>query len=150
MADTRILKTKIEDCVRTWLKAKFNQDFRSVFLALEGVQGLAKSHEFDAVSKDNSIVCSIKTASWKTSGGKRGSGKVDGAYSEMYFLRLVSANEKYLVLTDPEFFHCFSRECSGKLAAGVSLLHCPLAPELCREIELIRVASRAELGFYSD
>jgi hypothetical protein len=51
MADTRYLKTKVE--------------------------------EFDAVSEDGTIVCSIKIASWKTTGLKRGSGKVQGAYTEL-------------------------------------------------------------------
>src|SRR5438445_9702376 len=48
-------------------------------------------------------------ASWRTSSLKRGSGKVQGAYTELYFLDPVTAREKYLVLTDLEFFDCFTR-----------------------------------------
>jgi hypothetical protein len=147
MADTRYLKSIVEDHVRAWLTEKFRQPFKSVFLPLTGVQGTVKAHEFDAVSQDGTIVCGIKTASWKTSGGKRGGGKIQGGYTELYFLDHVAAKEKYLVLTDPEFFECFSRETKGRLANGVVLLHCPLAEELCREIAAIRVKSRAELGF---
>ncbi|PYU23539.1 MAG: hypothetical protein DMG30_11190 [Acidobacteria bacterium] len=90
---------------------------------------------------------SVKTASWKTSGKKRGSGKVQGAYTELYFLDHVEAKQKYLILTDPEFFRCFTRETQGRLAASLALLHCPLPEELCREITAIRVKSRSELGF---
>jgi hypothetical protein len=93
------------------------------------------------------IVCSIKTASWKTSGLKRGSGKVQGAYTELYFLDHVEAKERFLILTDPEFFESFTRETRGRLANGVSLLHCPLPEDLCREIAAIRTKSRSELGF---
>lgn len=43
MADTRILKTKVEDNVRTWLKEKFGQPFTSQDLTLTGVQGPPRS-----------------------------------------------------------------------------------------------------------
>jgi hypothetical protein len=76
MADTRYLKSIVENHVRAWLQDKFGQPFKSTFLLLSGVQDTARTHEFDAVSQDGAIVCSIKTASWKTSSKKRGSGKV--------------------------------------------------------------------------
>jgi hypothetical protein len=126
MADTRYLKSIVEDHIRAWLKDKFGQSFASTCLPLIGVQGIARTHEFDAVSEDGTIVCSIKTASWKTSGKKRGSGKVQGAYTELYFFSLVQATQKILILTDPEFFECFTRETSGRLTNEVALLHCPL------------------------
>jgi|SRR5438552_12091123 len=147
MADTRYLKSIVEDNVRTWLKDKFDQPFTSMFLQLIGVDGTARTHEFDAVSEDGAIVCSIKTASWKTSSKRRGSGKVHGAYAELYFLDHVGARERYLILTDPEFFKCFTRETQGRLASGIALLHCPLAADLCREVAEIRRKSRIELGF---
>ncbi len=147
MADTRYLKSIVEDHVRTWLAQEFGQSFKSLFLTLSGVQGTPRAHEFDAVSEDGMIVCSIKTASWKTSGLKRGSGKVQGAYTELYFLDHVEAKERFLILTDPEFFESFTRETRGRLANGVSLLHCPLPEDLCREIAAIRTKSRSELGF---
>ncbi len=78
---------------------------------------------------------------------KRGSGKVRGAYTELYFLDHVTAREKYLVLTDLEFFDCFTRETRGRLGTGLPLLHCPLPEDLCREIASIRLKSRGELRF---
>ena len=146
MADTRYLKSIVEDHVRGWLCVKFGQPFKSTFLPLIGVQGAARTHEFDAVSEDGVIVGRIKTASWKTSRLRRGSGKVQGAYTELYFLDHVPAQQRCLILTDPEFFECFSRETRGRLATGLALLHCPLPEELCREIAAIRLKSRTELG----
>lgn len=147
MADTRYLKSIVEDHVRAWLRDKFDQPFKSEFLPLVSIQGKSKTHEFDAVSEDGTIVCSIKTSSWKTSGKKRGSGKVQGAYTELYFLDHVQAGKKMLILTDPEFFRCFSREVDGRLSNGITLLDCPLPDELCREIATIRLKARRELGF---
>src|SRR6266436_7819901 len=141
MADTRYLKSIVEEHVRAYLKGKFGMLFKSVFLPLIGVQGTARTHEFDNVSQDGTIVCSIKTASWKTSGNKRGSGKVQGAYTELYCLDHVEAKQKFLILTDPEFFESFKRETQGRLASGLALLHCPLPEELCREITAIRLKS---------
>jgi len=69
MANTTLLKTRVEDHVRRWLAIKFGMPFRSEFLFLSRVNGKAARHEFDAVSEDKKIVCAIKTASWKTSGG---------------------------------------------------------------------------------
>ena len=147
MANTIFLKEAVEDHVREWLKGKFGQTFSSEFLSLTRVQGHAHTHEFDAVSKDRRIVCSIKTASWKTGGGKRGSGKIQGAYAEIYFLDHVEAEEKYLVLTDAEFYENLKRNLQGRLAPGVSLISCELPNDLKKEVERIRLTSRGELGF---
>jgi len=129
MADTRILKSKIEDYVRDWLKVKFGQPFHSKFLALCGVEGKPRTHEFAAVSEDGAIVCSIKKPHHgKTSGKKRGSGKVHGAYMELYFLDHVCASQRYLVLTDPEFVECFKRETADRLGATISKYKRNLVP----------------------
>lgn len=145
MANTTRLKSKIEPYVRDWLTNKFGKPFRSEFLSLSGVKDRPARHEFDAVSEDRKIVCGIKTASWTTSGGKRGSGKIQGAYAELYFLDHVEAEQKYLVLTDPEFYEKLGEDSRGKLPPGVDLLHCELPDDLKREVEKIRTTSRSEL-----
>jgi hypothetical protein len=147
MANTTFLKEKVEPHVREWLAEKFGKPFGSKFLPLVRVEGTAKTHEFDAVSEDKKIVCGIKTASWKTGGGRRGAGKIQGAYAEIYFLDHVDAQEKYLVLTDPEFFENLTRNSQGRLPADIRLLYCKLSEELKKEVDEIRVASRRELGF---
>ena len=145
MADTTRLKSKIEPYVRDWLGNKYGQPFHSVVLPLSGVKGNPGKHEFDAVSEDRKIICGIKTASWKTKGGKRGSGKIQGAYAELYFLDHVKADQKYLVLTDPEFFENLKRNTQGKLPSNIGLLHCPLPDHLERDVATIRTLSRNEL-----
>ena len=146
MADTTRLKSKIEPFVRAWLAEKFGRPFRTQFLPLSGVKGKPAQHEFDAVSEDKKIVCGIKTASWTTSGGKRGSGKIQGAYAELYFLNLVEAGQKYLVLTDNEFYEKLKNDSRGKLAPDTDLLYCELPEDLQREVAAIRTESRKELG----
>jgi len=149
MADTRLLKSKIEPYVRSWLAERFSQSFRSEFLELSGVKDRPAEHEFDAVSEDRKIVCGIKTASWTTSGGRRGAGKIQGAYAEFYFLNLVKAQQKYLVLTDPEFFENLRRDSRGKLPPNIDLLYCELPEDLQREVAAIRAKSQQELGSHT-
>jgi|SRR5882724_8739472 len=147
MANTTYLKETVERYVREWLSEKFGQPFSSEFLPLKRVHGQANTHEFDAVSKDRKIICSIKTASWKTGGGKRGSGKIQGAYAEIYFLDHVDADQKLLVLTDAEFYRNLKRNLQGRLAPGINLIDCELPEDLKKEVDKIRVTSRGELGF---
>lgn len=47
--------------------------------------------------------------------GKLAPGKIQGAYAELYFLDHVETDEKYLVLTDPEFYEKFREDSRGKL-----------------------------------
>lgn len=147
MANTNALKTKVEPFVRHWFASKFGKPFHSEFLALARVKGKAAKHEFDAASEDRKIVCGIKTASWKTSGNKRGSGKIQGAYAEIYFLDHVDADKKFLVLTDREFFEKLTSDSLGKHPPELNLLYCELPKDLSKEVDAIRTASRHELGF---
>jgi hypothetical protein len=146
MANTIFLKETVERHVRAWLDGKFGQSFSPVFLPLTRIQGQPNTHEFDAVSGDRRIVCSIKTASWKTGSGKRGSGKIQGAYAEIYFLDHVDAQQKYLVLTDAEFYENLKRNLQGRLSPGIDLLYCELPENLKTEVDRIRITSRRELG----
>jgi hypothetical protein len=76
MADTRVLKSKVEDYVRTWLQERFGKQFRSDRVRLTGVEGEPKTHEFDAVSENNTIICGVKSSSlrreWQTFGPNLG------------------------------------------------------------------------------
>ncbi len=66
MANTRYLTIQIEDYVRGVLENRFDQPFTKERLTLEP----GGHHEFDAVSRDRSIIASIKSASGRTASGK--------------------------------------------------------------------------------
>ena len=67
MANTALMKTLVEPYVRLQLETEYGQPFSQQFLVLPS----GGRHEFDAVSQDGNIVCSIKSNSGLTSGGKR-------------------------------------------------------------------------------
>jgi len=56
------------------------------------------AHEFDAVSDDLSIVPAIKAAGGRTASARIPSGKIKNAEAELYYLTLVPAEVRLLVL----------------------------------------------------
>jgi len=87
-------------------------------------------HKFDAVSEDNTIIDSIKSHSWLTSGGNLPSGKIGQIYQSLYFLSLVDAKTKLLILTDIEAYEGFLTVSDGKVAEDLEIKFYPLPPEL--------------------
>jgi hypothetical protein len=132
MAKTLEYKTKIEPFIREALAENHpGHIFTEKPLPLRKKKdGTYALHKFDAVSEDNSIVASIKSNSWLTSGGKRPSGKIGEIYQSLYFLGLVQAKTKLLILTDNETYEGFLRECDGKIAEDIMVKFYPLSPEL--------------------
>lgn len=101
------------------------------------------THEFDAVSKGQTVVVSIKALSGKTAGGRNPSGKVSDANAELLFLCLARAPKRLLVLTDERFYTLFKKESDGKLPPGVELLHISLPQGIKEKLERARqIASR--------
>jgi hypothetical protein len=147
MTDTRILKRQVEDHVRKVLKEEISQTFVSRKLVIgRRPDGTLATHEFDAVSADGTIVAGIKSSSGKTSGGKHPSGKVAAAYQELYFLSLVgAAKRRILVLTDPEFHKIFEKHSGGRLGHGIELKLITLPPELSAEVQLVHKATSQEM-----
>ena len=131
MANTNYLK-EIECWVRdNQLPRKFpSYQFNKRFLEL--ITG--GRHEFDAVSKDVSIVAGIKTHSWTTRGGNKPAGKKANLYQELYFLNLVEAKKKYLVLTNEDTYDNFKHESDGKIANGIEIVFCQLPPDMRRKV----------------
>ena len=105
------------------------------------------THEFDAVSEDGQIVAAIKSASGKTARGKNPSGKIKDSLAELYFLSLVQAGSRLLVLTNSEFHSILSRQLQARLAPGISLKLVPLPDEIQKEVERVQsLASREVSG----
>jgi len=105
-------------------------------------------HRFDAVSEDNTIVASIKSHSWLTSGGKSPGGKIGQIYQSLYFLSLVDAKTKLLILTDREAYEGFLVVSNGKVAEGVEIKLCPLPPEL--QLLVTKVQQKASQEMYHE
>jgi hypothetical protein len=140
MANTNYLKNDIENWCRNWLAQQFpGNHFSKQNLKL--VTG--GNHEFDAVSNDKSIVAGITTRSWKTQGGNLPSGKFDGLYTELYFLNLVDAKIKFLILTNKEMYDDFTRRSQGKVANGIEIKFCQLPLEKSVKVDSVQgIASR--------
>lgn len=138
MANTAMLRYKVEPVIRGQLQERFGQAFSSRVLPLPG--GAAR--EFDAVSEDETVVVSIKTSSGLTSGGNVPGGKINGCIADLYYLSLISAPTRWLVLTNADFFGIFTRRMLGALPDGVEVKLMPLPPDLQAEVdEVIREAS---------
>lgn len=142
MANTMLLKGDVEVYVREKLAVEFGLPFSSMRLTVKG----GGDHEFDAVSEDGSIVAGIKTSSGRTSGGRFPSGKNKDALAEVYFLTQVEAQERLLVLTNPEFLDLFMRRNRGKIdpAVEVRLIELPVA--LKKAVDQIRQAASDEMS----
>jgi len=152
MADTTLLKAKVEPFVTAWLEGKYpSHTFSKRPLPVGSKRdGSLALHEFDAVSEDNSIVAVIKSHSGKTSGGKRPAGKIGMVYQELYFLTLVDAKLKLVILTDEEFYGIFIKESEGKVAQDIEIHLCKLPGELQREVDKVRQkASYEQTSRYS-
>jgi hypothetical protein len=129
----------VEGYVREQLTHEFEQPFASRFLTL--VPG--GRHEFDAVSADGRIVVSIKSASGLTAGGRVPSGKIKDCLAELYYLSLVEAPVRRLVLTTPAFFQLFARTTVGAVAAGLQVVCVPLPGTIQAEVDkVVEEASR--------
>ena len=139
MANTRYLTTVAESHVRDALGALYGVAFHKRRLPLV-TGGL---HEFDAVSGDGRIVASVKTASGLTSGGNVPAAKLKDSIAELYFLSLVEAPMRQLILTTPGFYDLLTRHLEGKVAPGVDVVLVPLPEDVQAEVERVQqVASR--------
>lgn len=141
MADTRYYKTHVEPYVRAQLQAIHGVAFNSRVLRLS----TGGTHEFDAVSEDGSIVASIKSLSAKTRRGKRPAAKYSTCLAELYFLSLVDAPKRVLVLTTPEWHSMFERYIEGRLAPGLTVELLKLSPEVQHEVDRHRDVASDEV-----
>lgn len=103
-------------------------------------------HEFDAVSADFQIVASIKATSGKTARGKIPSGKFNNAIAELYYLSLVEAPTRLLVLTFPPFRDMLAAKVHGALVPGVELECVPFPDDMQGEVDRVLAAASKEVS----
>ncbi|HEY0452070.1 hypothetical protein [Actinophytocola sp.] len=137
MVNSRYLTNAVEDHVRDVLSAKYETVFTKEALRLQP----GGYHEFDAVSDNRRIVASIKTAS----GGRHPTGNVLNCIAELYFLSLVRASKRILVLTSGEFQELFARTMDGKVAHGIEISYIPLPAEVASRVAAVQLATNEEI-----
>lgn len=139
MANTAYLRREVEGYVREVLSDRHGQAFKAKRLALR----TGRTHEFDAVAEDDNIVVGVKSASGLTAGGKNPSGKIKDCIAELYYLSLVDAPVRALVLTTPSFYELFMKQLAGAIAEGITVECIPLPETLQRQVdEIVAEASR--------
>lgn len=141
MANTSLLRDEVEPYIRAQLETEFGKVFTSQRLPLPG----GATREFDAVSDDGSIVVSIKTSSGLTSGGNLPGGKIKAAIADLYYLSLISAPTKWLVLTNPKFHEIFSRVMDGAVSPEIEVRLMPLSAELQSRVDGVIAAAVDEM-----
>lgn len=143
MADTTYVKTVVEPWVRSWLSTQYPAHiFKPQLMPLVGVTRTTPGyHEFDAVSEDKSIISAIKGHSFKTSGGNLPQAKFASLYQELYFLSLVKAKRRLLILTNKEMYTDFVERSKGKVADDVEIIYCQLPEDLGRG--MINISNKA-------
>ncbi len=147
MAKTIELK-EVERFIRKELAKDYSRHtFTEKKLPLrEKRDGTYAVHNFDAVSEDKTIVASIKSHSWLTSGGNLPSGKIAQIYQSLYFLSLVYAKTKLLILTDREAHEGFLRVSDGKVAEDIEIKFYPLSPELQLSVKKVHQKASQEMS----
>ena len=111
MANTQFIKTDVEPWVRGELERRFIKPFKALPLNLT----TGGKHEFDAVSADGTVIVSIKSASGLTAGGNLPQGKFNNAIAEVYFLSLVEAPTRILLVTNRQFYDLLEKRLKGLL-----------------------------------
>jgi len=148
MAKTVELKTTVEDFIRLGLKKSYpGHSFKEKALPLgKKKDGTFAVHKFDAVSEDNSIVASIKSHSWLTSGGNLPSGKIGQIYQSLYYLSLVDAKIKLLILTNIKAYEGFLKLCDGKIAEDIEIRLFQLPPKLQLIVSKVQQTASEEMA----
>ena len=142
VANTSYLRRVVEPYVRQELGRRYNTVF------LSKVTGLVSGgqREFNAVSHSGDIIASITSAGGKPVSGNVSSGKVRVAESELYYLTLVTAATRLLVVTSPEFFRMLLKKLDGRLAPGISVELIELPEEMAEEVARVRAEASVEMS----
>jgi len=128
MADTTAQR-EAENWIRTnWMPLQFGQKFeqRNLPLSSKGV------FKFDAVSDNEMIAANISTSSAKTARGKLGVGKMQKIRADMYFLLLLPAEvRKLLIFTEPDMAEsCNKEKEKGRIPNNIEIYYVTLPSDL--------------------
>ena len=142
MANTNTLKD-IEQYVREWCSRTYGIEFEDHEKAIRLTTG--GFHRFDVVSKDGTIIAGIKTSGLREN-GKVSAGVIKSTFTEIYFLSIVKAATKFMILTDEAYYKFFQRISKGKITDGIEIIHCPLSEEVRERVDIVHRTCRKEIG----
>jgi hypothetical protein len=144
MPNSYFVKQEIEPYVHAQLKKEFQCEFSKLHMPLT----TGGYHEFDAVSDNGEIVASIKSIGGKTKSGKFAAANYLACVAELYFLSLVHADQRFLVLTDSEMHKQLENRLIAKnrLASGIDLKLVQLPDDLHLGMQALRAVSRKEVS----
>lgn len=111
-------RDELEQHVRRKLRSRYGVEFRVEQLRLS----TGGFHKFDAVASDHSVVAAIRTHR----GGRGRAAQLTECVVDLYYLSLVEAPRRLLVLTSPEFYALFAKTMRGKVAPGITVAQLPL------------------------
>ncbi len=126
-----------------WLVSNYGQEFQKVNLKLKS----GGEVEFDAVSKDKTIVGMISTSGWKTSSGKNGQGKYNKIRSDILSLTQTQGNGKRLILlTEKDMYDkCVHEQDNGRNPAEIEFCLVKIPANLKRKLNKARQLSIDEI-----
>jgi hypothetical protein len=141
MANTATLQEPID-----WVRGELGREYNVSFGKREMQLRTGRSHSFNAVAADGSVVATVMNSSGMTSGGKKPSGKILAGVARVYFLSLADAPQRLLVVTDASFLAYLQHELDGALVEGVQLRHIALPADLAARVARVTSTASAEMG----
>ena len=116
----------IEESVRTILSKEYGVALTKRRLTLQRKKhdGSAKRHEFDLVSPDQRIVGEVK--SYKYTRKAQANTRFPRMMLDCWYLTLVKADIKLMILTDETFYKEFQKNSNGLLPPSIKIFHCPV------------------------
>jgi hypothetical protein len=142
MASTGVQKKCEQWIINHWLPERYHVEFASKRLKMQD----RGEFEFDAVCKDETIVCNISTATATTYRGDIASGKKSKMRADCLMLSLVSVKKKLLILTESCMYEFTLKEQeAGRLPLDVEIYHAELPSELKVELAAARMVASKEV-----
>jgi len=113
---------KAEERAKKWLQENFSAQFSRKGLQVgTKTNGKPAMHNFDLVSEDGQIVAEVKSHQL-TKSGSVPSGKISDAYKACLMLEKISAQKRFLILTDSKFYELFKRCSNGKISKQIEIV----------------------------
>jgi hypothetical protein len=146
MADSSIFKTEVEPYIRQRLTEIYSCPFKPTAVSVQLTTG--GDHEFDAVSEDGTIIVGVKSNSGKTKSGRQASASVLACIAELYYLSLIRAQHRILVVTDEDMFKILERKITSgrQLAPGIQIEYVALSKDLIAKTLEFKPVAQAEVS----